>query len=109
MNPLSEEQGELARDLFGSPCRIILAAYAWEQGNQAFQQKEAKLAAERCGSNMTQMDKELKLFVHLGLLEKSQGSRRNDPVFYGVNKEHPMWEPLLGIVAAFGLLDGGSD
>lgn len=95
----------MARKLFGGPCRIILAALAWEKGAESFTQKEARLAADLHGSNSTQMGEELPVFVELGLLEESRGQRRNDPVHYGVLKDHPMWTPLLTIVDAFGLIE----
>lgn len=100
-----DERKEVARQVFGRPARVLLAAWILEREGEAFFQTEAKLALATMGEAQSAAAQELERFVEWGLVERSEPPPGERRVWYAQNKQSDLWRIFEGACDALGLLE----
>jgi hypothetical protein len=88
-----------AKELFGAPTRLILAAWILAQDDNAFFQQEVQDALRRFGEAPTAVRLELGTFVEQGLLNRFPDGRR----VYFTQATSPIWAAYGALAVAFEL------
>lgn len=96
-------QRRLAKEVFGRPARLLLAAWVLERAGEAFHQQEAVSALVALGEAGSAVTQELERFVDWGVLERSEPGRSQRRVLYAADKSHPLWDAFRAGAVALGL------
>lgn len=94
-----DTQKALAKDLFGRPLRVLLAAWILDREGEPFYLAEAQDAMRPFGEAGSGVRAEVESFLKHGLLSKYEDGRRN----YFTPIESAMWPAFEAIVAALAL------
>ncbi len=97
------ENKRAAKELFGRPLRVALAAWIMSRGGRSFYLGEAQQAMGLLGEAGSGVAKELAVFEEHGMLIRFEDGRR----VYFTPSDSRYWPAFDGIALACGLLASG--